>query len=37
MFINRHKQANIVKNQKVFLKTISDLELYLVEFDLKKK
>lgn len=36
MFINEYEHANVVEDPKVFLKTILDLEPYLVEFDSKK-
>lgn len=29
-------RANVVEDQKVFLKTMLDLELYLIEFDSEK-
>ena len=35
MFVDRHKRANVVKNHKVFLKKMMDLEPYLVEFNSK--
>ena len=35
VFINGYERINVVEDQKAFLKTISDLELYLVEFDSK--
>lgn len=35
MLINRYKQTNIVEDRYFFLKTMLDLELYLVEFNLK--
>lgn len=36
VFINRYKYVNLVEYQNVFIKTILDLKLYLVEFDLEK-
>lgn len=33
MFVNRHKQLNIIESCKRFLKKIKELKLYLVEFD----
>ena len=33
MFIDAHERVDVVEDQKVFLKIISDLEPYLVEFD----
>lgn len=36
IFIDGYKYADVVKDWKIFLKIISDLELYLVKFDLEK-
>ena len=36
VFIDRHKRTNIIEDQKAFLKTMSDLKPYLVEFDLER-
>ena len=36
VFINGHECTNVVEDWKNFLKTISDLQLYLVEFDSKE-
>ena len=36
MFIDGHERTNVVEDQKAFLKTMSDLEPYLVEFDLER-
>ena len=33
VFINGHERTNVVEDRKAFLKTMSDLELYLVEFN----
>lgn len=36
IFIDGHKRPNVIKDWKVFLKTISDLKLYLFKFSSKK-
>ena len=33
VFINRHKQPDVVKDCKRFLKTMEELQLYMVEFN----
>lgn len=35
MFIDRYNGLNIIEDWKLFLKTISDLKIYLVKFYLK--
>lgn len=35
VFIDEYEHLNVIKHQEVFLKTITDLEPSLVEFDLE--
>lgn len=33
MFINKHKQSNIIENDKVFLNKIEELKLFIIKID----
>lgn len=37
VFIDGHERPDVVEDWKVFLKTMSDLESYFIEFDLEEK